>query len=128
MTMLWQHVRGFMLLAVIILLSSFAIPAAQANGNGNGSTTTTTVQPQSTQQSNATAVNAGDQKGTKPKAKVTTKPRNKSVLDAEVLDSPIAYFKNAFTAEEDDSEAAPNSGAVMITVKALIATLLSTIM
>lgn len=125
MSKLRQHVREFMPMTVVILLCIIVVPTAQANSNGNGSAT---VQQQTVQQNSTVAVSTEDQMNSKPKAKVAAKPRDKSVLDAEVLASPIAYFRNAFTSEEDDSAAAPNSGAVMITVKALVATLLSTIM
>ncbi len=50
------------------------------------------------------------------------------MLDAEVLESPIAYLRDAFSGEEDATDAPVNTGAVMLTVKALVATLLSTIM
>lgn len=105
----------------------FVVPATQAhananaNTNSNGTAATTTLQQQQAQENKIAAP--------KEKAKATSpKPRDKSVLDAEVLDSPLAYFRNAFTSEEDETETNPGTGAVLITVKALIATLLSTVM
>lgn len=127
MIKLWQHVREIMPMALVVLLCLIVVPVAQANSNGNNNGTTA-VQQQSVQQNAAVAVQTEDQKHAKSKAKVAVKPSDKSVLDAEVLASPIAYFKNAFASEEDDSDAAPTSNAVVITVKALIATVLSTIM
>ncbi|MFD2246809.1 hypothetical protein [Pontibacter ruber] len=55
-------------------------------------------------------------------------PKQKSVLDAEVLESPISLLKDAFTSsEEDESEVTTQPSTLVLTVKALIATLLSTI-
>ena len=130
MRKLWQPVQEFLPIAAILLLCLIVVPVAQANGNGNGNngTSTATVQ-QNTTPATTTAASAETTKATKSKAKApATKPQNKSVLDTEVLDSPIGYFKKAFTSEEDEADATANNGAVMITVKALIATLLSTIM
>ncbi|MBC5994059.1 hypothetical protein [Pontibacter cellulosilyticus] len=133
MRKLWQPVREFLPIAAILLLCLIVVPVAQANGNGNGNgsngATTATVQQNTTPATTTTAASAETAKVAKAKPKApATKPQNKSVLDTEVLDSPIGYFKKAFTSEEDEADATANNGAVMITVKALIATLLSTIM
>jgi len=114
---LWQRVREFMWMTAVIVLCLAVVPSAQAN---TASTTT------AAQSADAKAA-AGEGKPQKAKLK-TTKPASKSVLDTEVLDSPIAYFKNAFSSEEDETDVTPSTGAVMVTVKALVATLLSTIL
>lgn len=139
MNNLWQHLREYLPMAAVLLLCMIVVPAAQANtgsnggastasteGTGsNGSATVTASAQHTNGQSVATAATNDPAKG---KQKVSTKPRDKSVLDAEVLESPIGYFKNAFSSEEDSTDAAPSSNAVMLTVKALVAALLSTIM
>lgn len=128
MSKLWQPFREFLPIAAVILLCMIIVPVAQANDN-SGATTAATVAQAAPQSTATTAAAADSPKTTKPKAKVAaTKPRDKSVLDTEVLDSPISYFKHAFSSEEDDASASSNNGAVVITVKALVATLLSTIM
>ncbi|GAB3203035.1 hypothetical protein ABID22_001206 [Pontibacter aydingkolensis] len=130
MIKLWQPVREFLPVVAVVLLCLIIVPVDHANGNSNGSNGATTITPQqNTTPAVTTAASSETTKTAKPKAKVTAiKPQNKSVLDTDVLDSPIGYFKKAFSSEEDEADAASNSGAVMITVKALIATLLSTIM
>lgn len=124
---LWQQLRDYVPVAAVLLLCMIIVPTAQAGAFDNSGAATTATAQQTNGQSTATAV-AGDTNPAKDKPKVSTRPREKSVLDAEVLESPMAYFRNAFSSEEDDSDAASSSGAIMITVKALIATLLSTIM
>ena len=125
---------GFLPVVAVVLLCLSAMPFAQANGNGNGNNGTTTASVQQNtvpaQASPAATLTASAEatKAQKPKPKTTVKPQNKSVLDTEILDSPIGYFKKAFATEEDEADAASNNSAVMITVKALVATLLSTIM
>lgn len=119
MTKLLQPVQRLMPIVAIMLLCLFFVPTAQSNGNNGGTTST---------QQNTLPTTAEDAKTVKPKPKATTKPQNKSVLDTEVLDSPISYFKKAFSSEEEETDTSSSSGAVIITVKALIATLLSTIM
>lgn len=55
------------------------------------------------------------------------KANQKSIFDADVLESPFSFFKDA-NAENDNADAAPQMNAVIIAVKALIATLLSTVL
>lgn len=124
---LWQSVREYVPMAAVLLLCLVIVPTAQANTNNNGGNTTTTTQ-QATTQSSAGAAVTDNTDPVKGKQKVSTRPREKSILDSEVLESPMAYFRNAFSSEEDSADAAPSSGAVMTAVKALVATLLSTIM
>lgn len=142
MNNLWQHLREYLPMAAVLLLCMIVVPAAQANtgtnggasvasveGTGSNGGATVTANAQQTQHTNGqSAATAATNDPAKGKQKVSTKPRDKSVLDAEVLESPIGYLKNAFSSEEDSADAAPSSNAVMLTVKALVATLLSTIM
>ncbi|SFU67897.1 hypothetical protein [Pontibacter akesuensis] len=131
MTKVWGTVREFLPMAAIILLCMLFMPVAQAHAENNGTGTsngTANGTAVSTQQTTATV--SSDQKTVAPAAKAkvaATKPRDKSVLDAEVLESPLDYFRNAFGSEEEEADAA-RAGAVIITVKALVATLLSTVM
>ncbi|WP_242921901.1 hypothetical protein [Pontibacter liquoris] len=126
MNILWQPVRVLTALAVVVLLC-FA-PAAVAIASTNG-----TAAPQAAAQTGpapttAPVVTNGTPTAAKPKPKAVTKPRERSVLDAEVLDSPIAYLRDAFSSEEEEEADVPvRSGAVMMTVKAMVAALLSTI-
>ncbi|MBB6609650.1 hypothetical protein H7F15_01235 [Pontibacter sp. Tf4] len=115
----WQLFRLSLPVAAIAMLLSLPCPVALANNNGSAQSVTT-----------ATALEADGTKAAAAKSK--TKPaaartRDKSVLDADVLDSPLAYFKEAFTPEDEksDNEVAP---ALLSTVKALVATLLSTVL
>ena len=112
-------------MAAVIVLCLVVVPCAQANTNNNGSSTPAATHQTSPQPTAAAAPDGTKTTKAKPKA---TKPASKSVLDDEVLDSPIAYFRDAFSAEEENLDATPSSGAVMMTVKALVATLLSTIL
>lgn len=119
---LWQQMREYLPMAAVLLLCMIIVPTAQA-GTGNSGGAATTQQATA-----AVAAISDDTNPEKAKQKVSTKPRERSILDTEVLESPMAYFKNAFSSEEDSSDAASSSSALMIAVKALVATLLSTIM
>lgn len=63
------------------------------------------------------------QEAAKPAA---SKTNGKSVLDAEVLESPFSFFKDY--SSPDNSDAAPQPNAIMMMAKALAAILLSTIL
>lgn len=115
-------------MAAVMVLCLVIVPTAQANNGSNATTTTAaTSTQQSTTQANATAAHT-DINPPKSKSKKAASPADKSLLDDEVLDSPISYFREAFSSEEDSKEAAPSSDALTMTVKALVATLLSTIL
>jgi hypothetical protein len=114
-----QLVLGSLLLALIALTCSATVLDVHATSNNNSSSQALTQ---------ASIIKDSGKDGSRKKAKEVNKPRDKSLLDAEVLASPIAYLRNAFSSEEDESEVSPDSSVVVITVKALIATLLSTIM
>lgn len=122
---LWQSVREFIPMAAVIVLCLVIVPCAQANTNNKGSSTAVATHQTSPQTTVEAAPDGTKTTKAKPKA---TKPASKSVLDDEMLDSPISYFRDAFSSEEDNADATPSSGAVMMTVKALVAVLLSTIL
>ena len=125
MKILWQQLRDYVPVAAVLLLCIVVVPTAQASTNNNGGASTTATTQQTGSQSTVVANDTNPAKG---KQKVSNKPHEKSILDTEVLASPVEYFRSAFSSEEDSSDAAPSSNAVMLTVKALVATLLSTIM
>ncbi|PTX22496.1 hypothetical protein C8N40_101320 [Pontibacter mucosus] len=125
----WGKVREFLPMAAVLLLCMLVMPATQAYAEDthNGATTTTVVTAeQQTQPQPGTVDKKSNAES--PKKPATSKPQDKSVLDAEVLESPLAYFRNAFTPEDEESDAATGTSAVVVTIKALIATLLSTVM
>jgi hypothetical protein len=127
MTKAWGKVRDLLPMVAILLLCMVIMPTTQAYAETNNGTSATTQQVMQ----DATAPQAVTAQGTtpdkeKPKA-TTTKPRERSVLDAEVLESPLAYFRDAFSSDGDESDSATGSNAVVVTLKALIATLLSTV-
>ncbi|WP_089318037.1 hypothetical protein [Pontibacter ummariensis] len=113
-------------IVALVLLSILIMPAALANGNNNGNSAT--VSASATPQVSPLATEDTKASKATPATKVAPKPKEKSVLDAEVLESPMEYFKKAFSSDEEGgADTAPNSGAAMMTVKALVAMLLSTI-
>lgn len=122
--MLWQQVREFIPVAAFVVLCFVSVHSALANidKNDSASTATTTMQTQT----------AAATDGTRPKeakSEASSKPPSRSVLDDEMLSSPISYFREAFSSEEDDdTDTAPGSDAVTMTVMALVAALLSTIL
>ncbi|EJF09620.1 hypothetical protein [Pontibacter sp. BAB1700] len=71
-----------------------------------------------------------------PTARLLITPQNlpllkkqKSVLDADALDSPFSFFKDLTSSDEDESsDVTVKSSTVILALKALAATLLSTIM
>ncbi len=116
-----QFVRPLLPIAVVVLLFVIAVPAEANNGtaSNNGASTTTVQQttPPATPQ---------DSKQTKV---VQKKPVQRSVLDADVLERPLSFFQNYFSPEEEDTDDTmfSHSTTVLIAVKALIASVLSTI-
>ena len=111
-------------MAAFVVLCFVSVHSALANidKNDSASTATTTMQTQT----------AAATDGTRPeeaKSEASSKPPSRSVLDDEMLDSPISYFREAFSsAEKEDAGASPGPDAVTMTVKALFAALLSTIL
>ena len=126
---LWQPVRTLAAVAAILCLCMVQAPVAASGTNGTAPTQTTT--PTSPQTDSATPqadAKVATATGTAAKPKAVTKPSEKSILDADVLDSPMSYLRDAFsTAESENVETTAHSGPIMMTLKALIASLLSTI-
>ena len=111
-----QFVRPLIPVATVILLCLNATPAAEAN---NGS---------STQKSSTTALEQHENaKQTKPVAPKKTSQR--SVLDADMLERPLSFLNYSFSSDEekDSDDMFSHSTTVVVAVKALIASLLSTI-
>lgn len=115
----WKSLSVTALLATLLLLGVTTTPNAADLNNGNATTETTTV----------VAPNADTTVATE-EAKPATSKKQKSVLDAEVLESPLSFFKdlNSGSDEEDSSDVAVKSSTIVLALKALAATLLSTIM
>ncbi len=102
-------------IVAVLLLSALASPLA-ANRFERHSPDTSSLE-------------ACQTKSVKP-SKATAKPGQKSVLDAEALESPISFFKDMLSSneeEDNDKAAASPAGPALIAVKGLVATLLSTI-
>ena len=121
----WEKVRDLFPMAAILLLCMLVMPATQAYAD-----TDTNNQPATTTVDQAQAQPTAEKEPATKAAKkpATAKPSDKSVLDAEVLESPIAYFRNAFSSEEEETDTVTGTNVVVVTIKALIATLLSTVM
>ncbi|WP_161889538.1 hypothetical protein [Pontibacter russatus] len=116
----WQQVRVFIPMAALVVLCLVSVPFALASINNNNSASTTAATQQTQTAAAADSTKPG---GAKPK------PANRSVLDDEMLDSPVAYFREAFSSEEkEDAGSSPGPDAVTVTVKALFAALLATIL
>ncbi len=118
----WKSISVTTVLAATLLLGVSATPNAAHLSNGNTTTeavnTTTATTPVAT-----TGTAASNE--TKP----STPKKQKSVLDADVLESPFSFFKDLSSgSEDDDTDVTVKSSAVVLALKALAATLLSTIM
>lgn len=118
---LMQFIRPLLPVTVVLLLCVTNVSTAEANNGASSASAqkTTTIAP----------VAADQQDNKQPKA-VPQKPSQKSVLDADMLERPLSFFKNSFSPEEedDDNDAMfSHSTTIVIAVKALIASLLSTI-
>lgn len=110
-----QYIRPLLPVVVVILLCVITVPVAEANNGASKAS----VQKTAT---------IADQQDDKQKKAISQTPIQKSVLDADMLERPLAFFKNSFSPEEEDDDAIfSHSTTVVIAVKALIASLLSTI-
>jgi hypothetical protein len=109
----WKSISVTASLAALMLLGTTMPNAAQLQ-NGNAPTQTTVV-------AEAPATNTAASKPAAPK-------KQKSVLDADVLESPFSFFKDMSGSDEDESEVNVKPSAVVLALKALAATLLSTVM
>lgn len=91
-------------------------PRAAELQNGTATTETVTTAP-----AVGTAAATTTAHETPPK-------KQKSVLDAEALESPFSFLKESPSADEEDADMSISSNTVVLALKALAATLLSTIM
>lgn len=115
---LMHLIRSIIPIAAVILLCVTAAPDAHAH---NGPSVTPAQNTEASTGSNS----AQDSKQTK----AAQKPSQKSIFDADVLERPLSYFKNPFSSDEDDDDddMLSHGNTVIITIKALLASLLSTI-
>ncbi|WP_299706511.1 hypothetical protein [uncultured Pontibacter sp.] len=110
----WKSISVTASLAALLLFGVTTTPNAAQLQNGNTSAQTTVV-------ADAPATNATAAQPAAPK-------KQKSVLDADALESPFSFFKDVSGVEEDESEVNVKPSVVVLALKALAATLLSTIM
>ena len=114
-------IRPFLPIAAVALLCLTAAPDAHANTGSSSSVTPT-------QTTEATTGSKESQDSKSPKA--AQKPSQKSIFDADVLERPLSYFKNSFSSDndnDDDDDMLSHGNTVIIAIKALLASLLSTI-
>lgn len=116
----WKTVSVAASLSAFMLLGVATTPhAAELH---DGTATSQAIVEQKTNEASATA-------STKTAtAQPATQKKQKSVLDAEALESPFSFFTDMSSSEEDESEVSAKSSAMVLALKALAATLLSTIM
>lgn len=108
-------------IAAVVLLCITATPDAYANNNG------ASVTPAQNTEASIGSNGAQDKKHTQTKA--AQKPGQKSIFDADVLERPLSYFRNSLSSDEDkdDDDMLSYGNTVIIAIKALLASLLSTI-
>lgn len=117
----WKTISATASLSAVLLLGSVTAPLAADPNNGAAST-------QSTVESTTAPAAATPADKSTDKTAVATPKKQKSVLDAESLESPLSFFRDITSPDEDDSDITVKPGAMMLALKALVATLLSTIM
>jgi hypothetical protein len=115
----WRTVSIAAFLSAFMLFGLASTPCAAVLHNGTATSQATVEQTKETP-ATATPNNNTAQPGPQKK--------QKSVLDAEALESPFSFFKDMSSSEEEESEMSAKSGAIVLALKALAATLLSTIM
>jgi hypothetical protein len=111
----WKTISVSASLAALLLVGVATTPGADQLQNGVA-TSQTTVASSTNVAAQTTTTNADTQK------------KHKSVLDADVLENPFSFFKDAATSDEDESDLNVKPSTVILALKALAATLLSTIM
>ena len=116
----WKSLSVTAGLATILLLGVTATPNAADLNNGKATTETEMAAAPNT---DTTAATTEDTKPATPK-------KQKSVLDADVLESPLSIFQDLSSGsdEEEASDVSVKSSTIVLALKALAATLLSTIM
>lgn len=112
-------IRSFVTIAAVVLLCVTAAPDAHANNKHSATAS----------QATETSITLNSTQGNKQtQSKENQKPSQKSIFDADVLERPLSYFINSFSSDEDDDEDMLSYGnTIIITIKALLASLLSTI-
>lgn len=116
MSKLKHFIRLIVPVATVVLLCVSTAPDAQANNGTNVSSAHKAETPATTTQNSK-----------KPDA-TTQKQHPKSVFDADVLERPLSFFKDSYSSEDDDNEYASHTSTIFNAIKALIASLLSTIL
>ncbi|MDO6390814.1 hypothetical protein Q4E40_11800 [Pontibacter sp. BT731] len=115
----WKSLSVTAGLATILLLGVTITPSAANLNNGKATAEATTVGAPGA----STTASTDDTKPATPK-------KQKSVLDADVLESPLSFFNDLSSGseEEESSDLTVKSSTIVLALKALAATLLSTIM
>jgi predicted phage gp36 major capsid-like protein len=118
----WQSVSVTTVLSAALLLGITAAPYAANLNNGKATTETHVVVEAPVQTTTPTTTGNTAKPAEAPK-------KQKSVFDADALQSPFSFLKDAVGgSDEEDKDVAAKSSMVVLALKALAATLLSTIM
>lgn len=130
MIKLQQRFKVIALPAIFLLCSFVVVPLSYVSKNDDGNMNSISTVQQPTPHTTLASQSKKSTKKADSNSKAVIKPRDKSVLDAEVLASPITYLKKALSSDdEEQSDSDVESGdTIVIAVKALVATLLSTIL
>ena len=116
----WKTTSAIVSLSAIMLLGLVTAPHAAELHNGCAANQAA-VEPTKAPVATVSADNTAN----------TTSPaqekKQKSVLDAEALESPLSLFKDITSSDEEESEMSVKPGVMVMALKALVATLLSTI-
>lgn len=115
----WKTVSIAASLSAFMLLGVGTAPRAAELHNGTATSQTVL------EQTNEAPAAANPTTAT---AQPATQKKQKSILDAEALESPFSFFKDMSSSEEDESEMNVRPSTMILALKALAATLLSTIM
>jgi hypothetical protein len=111
----WKTISVSASLAALLLVGAVTTPRAERLQQGAATSQATAV----------SSTNAAAQTNT---TKPDTQKKHKSILDADVLENPFSFFKDVTTSDEDESDLNVKPSTVVLALKALAATLLSTIM
>lgn len=117
----WKSVSVTTVLSATLLLGITAAPYAANLNNGKATIETYTIAETPAQA--VSPVTTGNT------AKPAEEPKKqKSVFDADALQSPFSFLKDAASgSDEEDNDIAAKSSMIVLALKALAATLLSTI-
>ena len=124
MAKLWHPYRIALPVVALLLILAASAPMVSRHNDCQVSSACTSTTPGANCKSSAETTAA-------VASKETVKPRQKkSVFDAEALERPISFFKDIISSDGDNDEErdiAPQADKLVLAVKALAATLLSTI-